>query len=399
MINALVLLYLLIIAPKLLLDRVLKGKRHPGFLQRIGFNIPEADRPVIWIHAVSVGEVKSAQPLFRELREKEKNAFFLITTTSATGQAEAKRSLPEADAFAYLPIDLSWVVKRWVKQLNPRRFILIESDFWFNLLSALKKNGTEISLVSGKLSERSARRFLYFSPFAKRLFALFDHLCVQNEEHWDRFFPLVDDPARLHITGNIKLDFKPQPIEGTLELPQPVITISCTHAPEEEMLLDALEEGNWFIILAPRHPERFEGVAELLKKKNIPFSRWSQRESGGRVLLVDAMGQLPICYAHSRLSILGGSFVEHIGGHNVLEPCLYGTPVIFGPHMYGQGEFTKRALDSGAGIQVSLNHLRQTVIDFFNKPEQEMEMRLSARELIETSRGSTLRTINVLFDE
>lgn len=397
--NVLILLYLFLITPKIFFDRVFKGKRHPGFLQRFGFSIPKADRPVIWIHAVSVGEVKAAQPLFYELHKRENNAFFLITTTSATGQEEAKRSLPEADAFAYLPIDLTWVVNRWVKQLNPSRFILIECDFWFNLLSALKKNGTQISLVSGKISEKSARRFQVFSFFAKKLFAHFDHLCLQNEEYLRRFGSLVVDPTRLHVTGNLKLDLKPQSIDRKLDLPQPVITVSCTHAPEEEWLLDILSGGDWFILLAPRHPERFEEVADLLLRKNIPFSRWSAPQKNSKVLLVDTMGQLPICYTHSRLAILGGSFVDHIGGHNILEPCLYGTPVFFGPHMHGQQEFAKRAIDSGGGFQVSLNQLRSMVIDFFNHPEREERMRKGASQLIEAGRGSTSRILSVLFGE
>lgn len=397
--NLLILLYLLVIAPKLFWDRVTKGKKHPGLLQRLGIQIPQATKPVIWIHAVSVGEVKAAQPLFRELRKREKNAFFLITTTSATGQAEAKRSLPEADAFAYLPIDLTWIVRRWVKKLNPKIFILVESDFWYNLLAALKKNGTRIYLVSGKLSQRSARRFRWFSSFSKKLFSHFDHLCIQNEDHRRRFLPLIPDPTRLHVTGNLKLDLEPQPISQSLELPQPVITISSTHAPEEELLLDALRDGNWFMILVPRHPERFEEVAQLLARKNLLFSRRTQREIRGNILLVDAMGQLPICYAHSRLAIVGGSYVDHIGGHNVLEPCLYGIPVLFGPHTYGQRELTSRAIDSGAGMRVPLPHLRQAVTDFFNNSLQEEAMRKAAVRLIQNSRGTAVRTLSVLFGE
>jgi 3-deoxy-D-manno-octulosonic-acid transferase len=390
------LLYLLAITPKLLWDRVFKGKRHPALLQRLGLQIPTAYRPVIWIHAVSVGEVKAAQPLFRKLKEKDPSSFFLVTTTSATGQAEAKRSLPEADAFAYLPIDLTWVVRRWVRKLNPKLFILVESDFWYNLLSALKAHGTKIVLVSGKMSERSARRFLRFSLFAKKLFSHFDHLCIQNEDHYRRFFPLVPDPTRLHITGNLKLDIQPQPVSISLDLPQPVITISCTHAPEEELLLDALQSGPWFIILVPRHPERFEDVAQLLTRKNIPFSRWSKGPYQGKVLLVDAMGQLPICYSHSRLAIVAGSYIEHIGGHNVLEPCLYGTPVIFGPHTYGQKEFATRALESGAGKIAPLTELRNVVETFFSNPVQEKEMKKSAQQLIQSSRGATERTLSSL---
>ncbi len=392
--NLLILLYLLLIAPKLLWDRWTRGKRHPELLQRLGFRIPNTQSaPLIWIHAVSVGEVKAAQPLFRELRKRNPQTLFLITTTSATGQAEAKRSLSEADHFAYLPIDLSWVVKRWVKKLNPTQFILLESDFWPNLLGALRKNGTKIFLVSGKMSERSAHRFSLLSFFAKKLFAHFDQICVQNQEHYDRFHSLIPDPSKLHITGNLKLDIQPQPVTQKLTLPQPVITLSCTHAPEEEWLLSALYPGPWYLILVPRHPERFEEVAELLRRKQIPFSRWSEQKIAHSLLLVDAMGQLPLFYSHSRLAILGGSYVEHVGGHNLLEPPLYGVPLFFGPHTQGQVELTARALQSGVGKQVPLASLRSQVEFFFSHPEEEKKMKEAAQEIIISGRGTTQITL------
>lgn len=395
------LIYLILISPKLFLDRILKGKRHPGFLQRVGLKIPEANRPVIWIHAISVGEVKSAQPLFRELKKKEKEAFFLITTTTATGQAEAKRSLSEADAFAYLPLDFNWVVRKWVEQLKPKLFLLVESDFWPNLLTALKKHGAKIVLVSGKLSERSARRFQKFPSFSKKLFSHFDLLCLQSEEHYHRFLPLISDPTKLQVTGNLKLDIEPHPVDTAywkqrLCIEQPILTISCTHAPEEELLLTALQESGWFLILVPRHPERFEEVAQLLAKKNIPHFRWSHldgRRGGEKVLLVDAMGQLPICYALSRLALVAGSYVDHIGGHNILEPCLYGTPVIFGPHTHAQADLAARAIQSRAGARVPLESLSAFLQHF---PSQEASMRAKALQLIAFSRGSTQRTLIAL---
>lgn len=394
MINVVLFFYLLFLSPKLLFDRLIKGKRHPGFLQRLGFGIPKADRPVTWIHAVSVGEVKAAQPLFNALRLQEPDAFYLITTTTATGQAEAKRSFLDADAIAYLPLDFTWVVRRWVKKLNPRRFLFIESDFWPNLLSALRKNNTQISLVSGKISPRSAKRFALFPRFAKKLFSHFDHICLQNEEYLRLFTPLVSDPSRLRVTGNLKLDLKPQPT-SPLQLPQNAIAITCTHPGEEEPLLDAL--SSYFLVLAPRHPERFEDVAKLLAKKKTPFTRWSEGRIEGKILLIDAMGQLPSLYAHSRLAILGGSFVDHIGGHNILEPCLYGTPVLFGPYMQKQREFAKRVTESGAGLQVPLEDLRHTVDAFFNHPYREQAMREAVQKLLQTGAGSTQRTLQQIL--
>jgi len=404
--NVLIFLYFLGMAPKILWDRMTKGKRHPGFLQRLGFLVPDSQgKPVIWLHAVSVGEVKSAQPLFAELKKLHPNAFFLITTTSATGQAEAKRSLSSANAYAYLPIDLAWVVKRWLKKLCPRLLLIIESDFWPNLLANAKKQKIPIALISGKISERSARRFNRFPTFSKKLFSYFDLLCVQNQEYADRFHPLVPDPSRIHITGNLKLDVEPQPVDipfwqSKLQLPSlSILTISCTHSPEEEWLLDALVDPRYFFFLAPRHPERFNDVAQLLDAKQIPYARWSSLDSkrgGERVILVDSMGQLPICYSLSRLAILGGSYVDRIGGHNVLEPCLYGIPVLFGPHMFGQKEFAARVARSGAGLQIPLQRLRSTVEQFFQDPFQENKMRAAAAALIASNRGSVSRTLDCL---
>lgn len=390
--NVLIVLYLLLIAPILLWER-LRGKRHPGFKERIGLSLPKPTGPLIWIHAISVGEVKAASPLLKALKEKSPDAQFLITTTTATGQKEAKRSLKEANFIAYGPIDLSFVVKRWVKRLNPKQYILVESDFWPNLLRALKKNGTEISLVSGKISERSFNRFKLFSFFTKKLFSHFDHICVQNELYRSRFAVLVKDSKKIRVTGNLKFDLQAQPIQSHLKLPKQSITISCTHEPEEEWLLDALIKSDYFLILAPRHPERFKRVAELLEKKKIPFSTWKNREQIQKVLLVDVMGQLPACYAASQLTILGGSFVDHIGGHNVLEPLLYETPVFFGPHMFGQEEFKRLVLESGAGKEIKLKEIRQTVDAFFQHKEIEEEMKCAAKRVITSGRGTTQKTL------
>lgn len=327
-------------------------------------------RPVIWIHGVSVGEIKSAQPLYRALRLEHPDAFFLITTTTTTGQAEARRSHPDADAICYLPIDFPWLVMRWVKRLQPQLFLLLESDFWPFLLRAVQKQGGKNVLVSGKMSAKSSRRFLCFSYLSRKLFSYFDLLCVQNQEHYDRFRPLVSDLARLQITGNLKLDICQQTVDTAVWRkiidPNPCsIAISCTHAGEELSLLQALYSiPELFFFLAPRHPERFEEVAQLLHSHQIPFRRFSQLETQARgkerILLMDTMGQLPICYTLSCLAIIGGSFVP-IGGHNILEPCLYGVPVLFGPHMDTQTELVSKVLRARAGLQVELLQVRDVV--------------------------------------
>lgn len=377
-------------------------KRH--HYRRLFAQVPDPNgKEVVWIHAVSVGEAKAAQSLFRSLRESYPEAFFLITTVTEAGLAEARRSLPEADAFAYLPIDFRWIVRKWVRRLRPKLFLLMESDFWPNLLSAIKDFGGKIALVSGKLSERSAARFQTLSFFSKKLFRLFDLLCVQNEEQALRFLPIVDS-NKMHITGNIKLDQTPERIDANfwrhkLFVPGSALTLSCTHAPEEELLLDLLPLEEVFCFLAPRHPERFDEVAAILEKKSIPFFRWSrieERRGGERVLLVDVMGRLPICYTLSRLAIVAGSFAPHVGGHNLFEPCLYGTPVFFGPHMFAQKELATRVLQAQAGQQMPASSLGSAIQHFFSNPSLEDATRSAVRSLVDAGRGSAAKTMQLI---
>jgi 3-deoxy-D-manno-octulosonic-acid transferase len=393
--NFIVFCYLLVIGPKLFWDRLTKGKRHPGFFQRLGLSLPKTEKSVIWFHAVSVGEIKAARALFEQVRRREKEAFLFVTTTTATGQEEAKRSLASADAFAYLPIDLSWIARRFARHLQPKMFILVESDFWPNLLSELHQVKTQIVLVNGKMSERSFKRFELFPKFTKKLFSHFSAICVQNEEYYHRFSPFLKTREHLHITGNLKLDLKKEEAPS-LNLPEQTIAISCTHAPEEELLLDALLETGCYFILAPRHPERFSEVAELLKKKQIPFSRYSKGERGGRVLLMDAMGQMPACYASCRLAIVAGSYVSHIGGHNLLEPCLYGVPTIFGPHTHGQKELASLAIKTGAGACIPINELKPFVERFFSDPTFERAMRENVEALMKNVQGATAKTLSII---
>jgi len=364
------------------LPKVLKRKLR----QRFGRDIPPL-RNAIWIHAVSVGEVKSAKGLVEKL--KVDGFSILVTTGTATGQEEAKRSL-RADAYAFLPLDFSWIMRRWVRTLKPQALIFVESDFWYNLLKEAKKAGVKTVLVSGKLSPKSARRFKLLRPLASKLFSLFDTILVQTELHQSRFAPF----AKTQIGGNLKLDAAPLPVDPKWAsyFQGFNILISCTHAPEENDILDALESIEGTLYLAPRHPERYSEVAALLASKNIPFCRWSQF-TPSRVILIDSMGLLPIFYTHCDLAIVAGSFSSRIGGHNILEPCLYGTPVLFGPHMHQQTELAHLILATGAGRQVALPNLAQAIRDYAQNPQS---LREGARQVTAQCRGTLDKTYEYL---
>lgn len=349
--NFCLLLFYLILTPKLLWER-LKGKKHPAFLQRLGFFIPQYE-DVIWIHAVSVGEVKASIPFFSLLKEKFPKNLFCITTTTRTGFQEAKK-IP-ADLHFYLPLDFSFAANRFVKKLNPKFLFLIEGDLWPNLLKAVKKSGGKAILVSGKMSERSFSRFSKFPKFTSQLLSHLDLVCVQSEEHAARFSKI--SKSLVKVTGNLKFDMIP---EVTLKKNRQSITIASTHSGEEALILDALNNIHLPLFIAPRHPERFSEVATLLSRRNVSFALFSEKKEA-RVILVDKMGELPFCFAQSRIAIIGGSFVPGIGGHNFLEPLLYDCPCIFGPYTEKQKEIVSKILEANAGMQVTPEHLWQAI--------------------------------------
>lgn len=352
-----------------LLRELVKGRGRFSFLlQKLRtHSLPETfGKRVIWIHAVSVGEVKASLPLLIALKAKYPDFFFLITTTTETGQKEAARILSQADAILPMPLDSFFVVRRFVSHFRPRYFFLIETDFWPQLLAEIQRQGGKIFLVSGKMSERTYKRLARFPPVAKFLFSSLTAACVQSEEYAKRFAPFLFSTP-LFITGNLKFDLLPEPVdkqdwERKFSSSLPWVAITCTHPGEEMLLLRALEGLPIRIFLAPRHPERFSAVAAELKNNHIPFSLWADPDHrDSDLVLVNAMGKLPILYTLSSLAIVGGSFLSGLQGHNVLEPCLYGSFPFFGPFMDSQKEIVDSVLSRQMGRQIEISALRDAV--------------------------------------
>lgn len=389
-------LYLL---PQLFLN-CLRGKRYPQILQRFGWIPPlTSSKKIVWIHAVSVGEAKAALPFLSLCKEKW-DAFVLITTTTKTGFEEAKRSLSQADAFYFLPLDFRFCVKRFIQRVHPSILFLMESDFWPNLLQEMKKSGGQVVLLNGKMSERSFRRWSFVPRLSRKVFEPIDLFCVQNEQYAASFRKLVQNPSKVHSTGNVKLDARAQTFPSfDFVSSLPLLTVSCTHLPEELWIVRALRNGPWKILLAPRHPERFAEVSRSLEKEGIRFARFGENLGNEEVVLIDAMGKLPLCYAKSQLAIVGGSFVPHVGGHNIFEPCLYGCPVIFGPFMSAQKDLVQKILSLKAGMQVPLEKLSEAVLSLL---AEQAVFSKNAISLVEESRGATencWRLVNILHSE
>ncbi|HSX12125.1 MAG TPA: glycosyltransferase N-terminal domain-containing protein, partial [Rhabdochlamydiaceae bacterium] len=235
--------------PKLLWNLIKKGKYRTSFAARFGFRLPEinADKkgPVIWMHAISVGESKAIAPLFSALAKKHPDATFFVSSTTETGHEEAKRCLKGADGYFFLPLDFSWIMKKTIQRLKPDLLILGEGDFWYQLLKESKKRGASCLLVNGKISERSASRFLKVPFFSKPLFRLLDALCVQSFRYAERFLSLGIEKQKISITGNLKLDASPKVLtieekkrwreQLHLAPEDRILVIGSTHPKEEEL--------------------------------------------------------------------------------------------------------------------------------------------------------------------
>lgn len=400
--------------PKTVYSFFVHKKYRKSLLSRFGFQaspFKEFLDSSIWIHAVSVGESKAIASIACELKCRFPDIPLIVSSITETGHAEAKRSLPFADFHIYLPFDFSWIVYPLIKKASPKLILLSESDFWCNFLYFSKKNGASLALVNGKMSEKSMRRFSWVPFFAKPLFGLFDLLAVQNDLYRSRFIGAGAPEEKIKITGNLKLDVEYKQLTSEeivewqeklgLQPDQPVLTIGSTHMPEEQCILHVLKEiwqntPNLRVILAPRRPESFKEVEKLLDKEKIQwinFTHLNRRTGKEQVILIDAMGLLKVCYQLSDFAIVGGSFTNRVGGHNILEPCGYGKPVLFGPHMHTQLEFVDLVKKYGAGIQVNYRQLKETLENWIESPQEAREIGAQGLLLVNDQKGAVKRTL------
>ncbi len=411
--------YALCILPKFLWQRIVLGKYRETIAQRFGFHLPQlnlnAGQKVLWIHAVSMGETRAVIPLCQLLAKQFPEMAIVISSTTETGYAEAKRSMPEANAHFFLPLDFSWIIQRTLNHFKPSYLILVEGDVWYHLLSLAKKLGLKIFYVNGKISERSAKRFSYISSFARRLYSYFDVLCVQSELYASRFRSLGIPSDQLIVTGNMKLDASPKRLtdveldhirsELGIKATDRLLVIGSTHEPEEEWLLSALDSvwkriPTLKVVIVPRHPERFAHVTAMLRKRGVETISYSQRQQktgAEQVILIDAMGLLNTCYQLADIAIVAGTFVSHVGGHNLFEPTLFHVPVLFGPHVHNQPNLQQLILEAKAGKQVTLEEVPQAVLDLLTHPEVHAKYVKACKTLCLSVQGSVKRTYDSIL--
>ena len=403
------------------LCRSVSRDRPTAFGQRFG-DIPSGElarigkRPVIWLHAVSVGEAIASRPLLKALRDRYSGHCIVMSSTTETGRGVAGR-FPEPDLCIYFPFDFLPAVRRTLDAIKPKLIVIMETEIWPNFTREAALRGIPVILANGRISDRSFSRYLRFSWFFRHPLQLFSNLCMQTEADRERICAIGAPQARALIGGNLKYDIPVrQPtiaeksdlrIRYSISAGLIILTAGSTHPGEEEHVLATYREllnitDRLFLVLVPRHPERAGEVANMLERRGLIYRRRSalgkdhRMFRGGNVLLVDTIGELMDLYALSDMVFVGGSLVE-TGGHNLLEPASVGVPSIFGPHMTNFREIASLVLRYKAGIQVEDRAgLTAAFRGLIDNAEERRRLGKNGLRMIQENGGATERHMEVI---
>ena len=402
--------------------QALRYRKYVGSLaQRLGylpvsFNIDA--EPSIWIHAVSVGELLTARPLIAALRTRHPTLRVFLSTTTMSAQQLARRGGLDVDAVFYFPFDLGFVVRRTLDLVRPRLFLMMETEIWPNLLRECRRRGVKTAVVNGRLSARSFPRYRRVRGFFRHVLADIDRFCVQSDESARRFIEIGAAPDRVTVTGSLKFDSL-EAQTGTSQArakervlrylrfapSRPVFVAGSTMRGEEAIVLRVFRRlkatlPSAVLLLAPRHPERFDEVVLLAKQEGFRTDRRSDLPIDGEprsdVVVLDTIGELATVYQVGTVVFVGGSLVP-TGGHNILEPGVYGKPVMFGPHMLNFAEIAATFVANDAGVQVaSEGAFEEQVQALMTDPVRRARLGAAARALVEANRGAKDKTLAVL---
>ncbi|WP_297482181.1 lipid IV(A) 3-deoxy-D-manno-octulosonic acid transferase [Ferrovum sp.] len=391
-----------------------RGRQQPGYrlhwLERLGhYPRPRTEsRPLIWLHAVSVGETRAALPLLRSLAEQYPDHAFLLTHTTPTGRETARAEVPPGIQRVYLPYDLPGAVRRFLETFTPTLGFLLETELWPRLIHECHHRHIPLVLANARLSERSARRYALFPTLTRTLLNQLSLIAAQSRADAQRFEALGAPPVEL--MGNLKFDAPPpcahdaafQQIRQMIGENRPVWIAASTREGEEELLLKhlgSLLTPPYLLVLAPRHPQRFDAVAALLEEHHIPYQRRSaQRPLSAEttVLLGDSMGEMYTWYRLAQYALIGGTLLP-LGGQNLLEALSVGCPVLLGPHTFNFAEASSAAVACGAARQFfTLDELPRLVREFLENPTLCRSMGEQGRSFVERHRGATATLLGLV---
>ncbi|HEX7446931.1 MAG TPA: 3-deoxy-D-manno-octulosonic acid transferase, partial [Pirellulales bacterium] len=404
-------------APLLVYRAITQQKYRQGWAQKLWGLAPRrtGERPCIWFHAVSVGEVNLLAPLLAAIARRHPHWQCVVSTTTATGFALARKKYPELVVF-YCPLDFSWAVQAALRRIRPNCLVLTELELWPNLIAAARRHGARVAIVNGRLSEHSFRGYRRVRWFAASMLGRLDSILAQNQEYAERFLALGAPASRVHVTGSLKFDGAQtdRANAATLRLRQlagiadddVVFLAGSTQSGEETAALDvyrnfAQEYPRLRLILVPRHPERFNAVAEELDRAELPWQRRSRLEADGvdgnaRVLLVDTIGELCAWWGAAHIAFVGGSLSSR-GGQNMIEPAAYGAAVCFGPNTRNFRDIVAMLLDRQAAVVVpDAGGLAAFVRRCLEEPRYAEQLGQRAQSLVADQLGATRRTLELL---
>ena len=418
------LLTLLVLSPYFVYQALRHNKYVGSVKQRLGYlpvslNLDGDDS--IWVHAVSVGEVLAARSVITELRGRYPRLRLFLSTTTRAGQQLARRSVTNVDGVLYFPFDWAFSVRRTLDRVQPRLFIMIETEIWPNLLRECRRRGIRTVLVNGRISYRSFPRYRLVRPFFRRVLADIDRFCVQGDEASRRLVSLGADPSRITVTGSLKFDaLEVIPTRGRgrervlrffrMSPNRPVLVAGSTLRGEEEAVVRAFNRlrtagpstvlggsSNALLVIAARHPERFAEVERLCRQEGLSTVRRTElpidAEPRADAVILDTIGELAEVYQVATVVFVGGSLVR-AGGHNILEPAVFGKPIVFGPHMENFAEIADAFLANDAAVQVrSDRELEAAVVGLMGDPVRRARLGAAARALVDANRGAKDKTL------
>ncbi len=404
------LLYALL--PQALAHLLCRAFKQPAYLEhipeRFGRYAVAAQQPLIWVHAVSVGETRAAGPLIDALLRKYPRHRILLTHMTPTGRATGEALFGDRVLRGYLPYDFPFAVARFLDHFKPVCGILLETEIWPNLIHACRARGTPVYLVNARLSDKSFRKYERFAPLAAECLKELAGIGAQSRTDADRLKTL-GAPA-VEVTGNLKFDITPDAAmmaQGEAWRTawgrwRPVLLCASTREGEEALVLDALREAEipeLLTVIVPRHPQRFDEVAALLERERVAYQRRSADRplaAGTRVVLGDTMGEMFAYYAACDVALIGGSLLP-FGAQNLIEACAAGKPVVIGPHVYNFTEATELAIAAGAAIQVAdAPRALATTRQLLRDTPRLQRMAQAGVELMRRHRGATGRAVEMI---
>ncbi|MDA1016030.1 MAG: 3-deoxy-D-manno-octulosonic acid transferase [Planctomycetota bacterium] len=424
LINACYVLLLIAVSPILLYRIVRMGKYREGWQQKLLGRLPlrENDRPRVWFHAVSVGEVLLLDGLIQQLIRQSPDVDILISTTTSTGQAVAKTRFPKHQV-CYFPLDFSWSVAAAIARVQSSAIVLVELELWPNFIRSAARRQVPLLLINGRIGERSFRGYRRIRPLMSRLLAKFQTLAVQNETYADRLRQLGAPDERIHVTGSIKFDNLQTDRRNSRTLAirewfglrdnEVVWIAGSTQDPEEAIVLDCyaklrVEHPELRLIIVPRHKERFDEVARLIEQKGHVTTRRSttaanatganatQSHRQAPVCLLDTLGELSDCWGLADIAFVGGSLTQR-GGQNMIEPAAYGAAVLFGPNTWNFRDAVDGLLaNHAANVVRNADEMCETVQHLIEQPHERMRVGAKAQRFVTEQQGATAETVQLI---